>query len=416
MLRKLRFFLLVLVLSAAGCFPQTKKIIPQADPLIRVLLATLAENDSLYFRSLYVLQSEEAHYEFGERNQQLNIVPLKSGIQLYNQNRNLLYRNYFPIRLEPATATGRFVFRGQEYSGTILFAPAADAVLYLINELPLEEYLQGVLPAEINTIRTPYFEAMKAQAVCSRTYALKRIQAGENQNRPYNLENTIVDQVYAGFDRHTELADRAIAETRGICITYQGELADIFYHSTCGGRLEAANRIWPSINAPYLSGGIDAVSDTFSCSSSPFFRWRETRTLAQLDSSFYSNYGQSLLQSRQMEQPADTLYLQFDLRVKQRSGSGRIEQLEITYGDTTVNLSSYEIRRFFATDREPYLRSTLFFFSQPDDTTLEIHGAGYGHGAGMCQYGAMNMSAARSFRYYHIISKYFPGTTLIKKY
>jgi stage II sporulation protein D len=412
MLNKLRFFLLILAVSAAGCFPQTKKIIPQADPVIRVLLATIAENDSLFFRNLYVLRSEEAHYEFGERNQQLNIVPLKSGIQLYNQNRNLLYRNYFPIRLEPASAAGHFVFRDKEYSGTILFAPAADAVLYLINELPLEEYLKGVLPAEINTIRTPYFEAMKAQAVCSRTYALKRMQAGENQNRPYDLENTIADQVYAGFDRHTELADRAIAETRGICITYQGEIADIFYHSTCGGRLEPANLVWPSITAPYLSGGIDAVSDTFSCSSSPFFRWRETRSLAQLDSSFYSNYGRSLLE----KEPADTMYLQFDLRVKQRSTSGRIEQLEITYCDTTVELSGYEIRRFFAADQESLLRSTLFFFTQPDDTTLEIHGAGYGHGAGMCQYGAMNMSAARSFRYYHIISKYFPGTTLIKKY
>jgi stage II sporulation protein D len=411
MLKKLRFFLLILAVSAAGCFPQTKKVVPQPEPVIRVLLATLAENDSLFFRSLYVLRSEEAHYEFGERNQQLNIVPLKSGIQLYNQNRNLLYRNYFPIRLEPAAATGRFVFRGKEYSGTIMFAPAADAVLYLINELPLEEYLKGVLPAEINTIRTPYLEAMKAQAVCSRTYALKRIQSGETQNRPYDLESTVVDQVYTGFDRHTELADRAIAETRGICITYQGEIADIFYHSTCGGRLEPADRVWPAMNAPYLSGGIDAVSDTFSCSSSPFFRWRETRSLAQLDSSFYSNYGRSLLAA----ESTDTLYLQFDLRVKQRSSSGRVEQMEITYCDTTVELNSYEVRRFFAADQEPLLRSTLFFFTQPDDTTLEIHGAGYGHGVGMCQYGAMDMSA-KSFRYYHIISKYFPGTTLVKKY
>ena len=326
MRKKLRLFILMLAVVTAGCFPQTKKIETKTEPLVRVLLATLAENDSLFFHDLYVLRSEEAHYEFGERNQQLNIVPLKSGIQLYNQNRNLLYRNYFPIRLEPATPAGHFVFRGREYSGTIIFAPAADAVLYLVNELPLEEYLKGVLPAEINTIRSPYFEAMKAQAICSRTYALKRMQAGENQNRPYDLESTIVDQVYAGFDRHTELADRAVAETRGICVTYQGDLADIFYHSTCGGWLEPANQIWPSIKAPYLNGGIDAVSDTFSCSSSPFFRWRETRTLAQLDSSFYSNYGQSLLQSRQMEQPADTLYLQFDLRVKQRSSSGRIER------------------------------------------------------------------------------------------
>jgi stage II sporulation protein D len=406
-----RLFILLLLGIGIGCFPQVKKKLPQAVPGVRVLLATLTEKDSLFFRNLYILRSEEAHYEFGERNQQLNIVPIKSGIQLYNQYRNLLYRNYFPIRLEPVSAAGRFVFRGKEYSGSIIFTPAAESALYMINELPVEEYLQGVLPAEINTVRASYFEAMKAQAVCARTYALKRIQDSEIQNRPYHLENTITDQVYNGFNRHSELADRAIAETRGICITYQGEIADIFYHSTCGGRLEPADKVWPAIDAPYLNGGIDAVSDTFSCSSSPFFRWREIRSLSQLDSSFYSNYGRGLFQL----EPDDTLYLQFDLRVKQRSGSGRIEKLEITYCDTTVELGGYEIRRFFAADSALFLRSTLFFFSQADDTTLEIHGAGYGHGVGMCQYGAMDMSS-KSFRYYHIISKYFPGTILIKKY
>jgi stage II sporulation protein D len=406
---KIRFTIFLLAVTGLGCFPTTKKEIAPPVPAIRVLLATLSANDSLFFRSLYILQSEEAHYEFGERNQRLNIVPLKSGIQLYNKNRNLLYRNYFPIRLEPASADGHFVFRGKEYGGSVLFAPAADSVLYVINQLSIEDYLKGVLPSEINTIRLAYFEAMKAQAVCSRTYALKRIN--ENQNRAYDLENTSVDQVYSGFDSHTQLADRAVAETRGIVLSYQGNLADVYYHSTCGGHLEQADQVWPAINEPYLNGGVDAVSDTFSCSISPYFRWQEVRSLRQLDSSFYSNYGRSGL----YREPADTMYLQFNLRVKQRSASGRIKEMEIGYDDTTVTLNGYAIRQFFGLSPVSPLRSTLFFLTQPNDTTLELHGAGYGHGVGMCQYGAMDMSS-RSFRYYHIISKYFPGTILIKKY
>jgi len=409
MSNKTRVVLLLLGIIGLHCFPTTKKESTQSVPSIRVLLATLSARDSILFRSLYVLQSEEANYEFGERNQQLNIVPIKSGIQLFNKNRNLLYRNYFPIRLDPGSADGHFVFRGQEYSGSILFASAADTVLYMINQLPVEEYLRGVLPVEINTIRESYYEAMKAQAVCARTYALKRIT--DNQNRPYDLENTTTDQVYAGFDQHSALADRAVAETRGIVMTYQGELADVYYHSTCGGHLEQVEQVWPAINVPYMQGGIDAVRDTFSCSASPFFRWQETRSLVQLDSSFFSNYGRSWLQS----EPADTLYLKFDLRIKQRTPSGRVKEMEISYGDTTVTLSGYEIRQFFGLSLSHPLRSTLFFFSQPDDTTLNLYGAGYGHGVGMCQYGAMDM-AAKSFRYYHIISKYFPGTILIKKY
>jgi len=406
---RIGILLFSILLISAGCIPQTKKEIVQPTPTIRVLLSTLSVKDSIGFRSLYVLQSEEAHYEFGERNQQLTIIPIKNGIQIYNKNRNLLYRNYFPIRLDPASGKGRFVFQGKEYAGSLLFEPAADTVLFVINQLSIEDYLEGVLPAEINTTRLPFFEAMKAQAVCSRTYALKRID--ENQKRPFDLENSTADQVYAGFDRHTELAVRAVTETKGICITYQGQLADIYYHSTCGGQLESAEKVWSSKKASYLSGGIDAIRDHFSCDLSPYFRWQETRSLAQLDSAFYKNYGRGYLQSV----PADTVNLQMDLRVMKRSASGRIEKMEISYADTTAELSGYDIRRFFALAPAAYLRSTLFFFTQSSDSTLEIHGAGFGHGVGMCQYGAMNMSE-KGFRYYHIISKYFPGTILIKKY
>lgn len=398
------------LLMGAGCIQQAKKEIAQPTPLVRVLLSTVSVKDSIGFRSLYVLQSEEARYEFGERNQQLTIIPIKNGIQLYNKNRNLLYRNYFPIRLDPVSGEGRFIFQGKEYTGSIFFEPASDMMLYVINQLPVEDYLEGVLPVEINTIRSSFFESMKAQAVCARTYALKKID--ENKNRPFDLENTIADQVYAGFDRHTELADRAVAETRGICLTFQGRLADVYYHSTCGGYLESAVNVWPSRNISYLSGGSDAISDYFSCNQSPYFRWQETRSLAQLDSAFYIHYGRGYLQH---STPADTINLQMDLRVNKRSASGRIEKMTILYADTTIELNGYEIRRFFALAPSTYLRSNLFFFTQSSDTTLEIHGAGFGHGVGMCQYGAMGMSE-KGFRYYHIISKYFPGTTLIRKY
>jgi stage II sporulation protein D len=410
MLAKVRPFFVLGIALWSACIPPAKQEngLPVV-PTVRVLLATLSDTDSVLFRNLYVLHSEEARYEFGERNQQLTIVPLKDGIQLYNRNRNLLYRNYFPIRLDPVNGYGRFVFRGKEYDGSVLFAPAADTALYLINQLPVEDYLQGVVPGEINSTRTSYYEAVKAQAICARTYALKRVT--ENKNRAYDLESTIRDQVYSGYDRHTDLADRAVSETKGICIGYQNELAHVYYHSTCGGRLESAAELWPDIDVPYLAGGMDAVSDTFSCSFSPFFRWQEVRSLDQLDSAFYSNYGRSLLR----RDSNDTLHLQLDILVKKRSASGRVEEMEITYGDTTVRLSGIDIRRFFAMQPESYLRSTLFFMTQPDDSTLELHGAGYGHGVGMCQYGAMKMSV-QSFHYYHILSKYFPGTTLIKKY
>ena len=92
-----------------------------------------------------------------------------------------------------------------------------------------------------------------------------------------------------------------------------------------------------------------------------------------------------------------------------------MSELEIAYADTTVILSGYEIRRFFTNSEGKMLPSNLFYLTQPDDSTLVVHGGGYGHGVGMCQYGALNM-ARRGLKHYHILGKYYPGTKLFRKY
>ena len=89
--------------------------------------------------------------------------------------------------------------------------------------------------------------------------------------------------------------------------------------------------------------------------------------------------------------------------------------MRIDYADTTVVLSGYEIRRFLSAPGKNYLRSNLFYLSQTDESSLTIYGAGYGHGVGMCQFGALYM-ARQGFQHYHILSKYFPQTKLFRKY
>jgi stage II sporulation protein D len=169
--------------------------------------------------------------------------------------------------------------------------------------------------------------------------------------------------------------------------------------------------VWPEKNFAYLQGGIDAVSDFFSCSSSPYFRWTEKRNIAQLDSAFFKQFNKGMLQ----KPIADTLNLKYAVNITKRNSSGRATEIEISSADTTIALSGYNIRRFFAESPAQYLRSNLFFISQADDSTLTLHGAGYGHGVGMCQFGALYMSQ-QGFRYYHILGKYFPGTKLSKMY
>jgi len=161
----------------------------------------------------------------------------------------------------------------------------------------------------------------------------------------------------------------------------------------------------------YLEGGNDAVSDIFSCSVSPYFRWLETRTFHELDSLFEQNY-----QKGRLKNPVkDTTELNIDIQVLKRNSSGRVSDLQINYADTTVLLSGYQIRHFFKDKAGRSLPSNLFYLTQTDDSTLTINGGGFGHGVGMCQFGALYM-ARHGFMHYHIISKYFPGTKLIRKY
>jgi stage II sporulation protein D len=381
----------------------------QEGPSVRVLLATIQARDSLIFSGRYMLHSEEARYEFGQKNKLLYILPLANGLQLYNQNRNLLYKEHFPIVLKPADPNSQFTYKGQTYKGSVSFQPASEESVYMINTLLLENYLSGVVPSEIPSTKKENFEAIKAQAISARTYALSRMSP-DNTN-PYDLKATIADQVYRGITNQTVLANQAIEETRGVVITHNGQLATVYYHSTCGGRLESAVNVWPDATTPYLKEDFDAVSDIYSCSASPYYRWLEMRSFADIDSLFELKYKNGRLHKA----VEDTTELRLNLQIVKRNSSGRVSDLQIAYGDTSVLLSGYEIRHFFKDKNGKSLPSNLFYLEQADDSTLTIHGGGFGHGVGMCQYGALYM-ASHGFMHYHIINKYFPGTKLVRRY
>ena len=111
----------------------------------------------------------------------------------------------------------------------------------------------------------------------------------------------------------------------------------------------------------------------------------------------------------------DTTHFRLDISILNRTETGRVKDLKITAPDTSVILNNIQIRRLLGEPSGRTLNSTLFYLSQENDSTITIHGGGFGHGVGMCQWGAMNMSK-RGFKYYHILNKYFPGTLLTKGY
>lgn len=138
------------------------------------------------------------------------------------------------------------------YRGRLLVFLNDRGRLNLINELPLEDYLRGVVPAEMGPELYPRLEALKAQTVAARTYTLRTL--GEFEAEGFDICATPRCQVYRGLAAEHPLSDRAIAETAGQVLLWRGELVDARYSATCGGHTEDVRTVFPLEDAPYLRG------------------------------------------------------------------------------------------------------------------------------------------------------------------
>jgi stage II sporulation protein D len=138
-----------------------------------------------------------------------------------------------------------------EYRGTVEVRAGANGNLTVVNLVNLEDYLRGVVPNELSPSAFPQIEALKAQAVAARTYALRN--RGQFAAQGYDLCATPSCQVYKGRSSENALTDRAIAETTGLVALYRGRPINAFYTSTCGGHTEDGANIFDD-DAPYLRG------------------------------------------------------------------------------------------------------------------------------------------------------------------
>src|SRR5262249_42056820 len=148
------------------------------------------------------------------------------------------------VAIDPQGGAGTGIrVQGHRYRGRILVYLNDRGTLNLIDELPLEDYLRGVVPSEMGPEQYRQIEALKAQAVAARTYALRNL--GEFAREGYDICATPRCQVYGGMDAEHALSDRAVAETAGQVLLYHGELVDALYSSTCGGHTEDARVMFP---------------------------------------------------------------------------------------------------------------------------------------------------------------------------
>jgi len=297
------------------------------------------------------------------------------------------------------------------YRGEILVRSDGGAVT-AVNVVDLEEYLLGVVPHEIGRRPVSDIEAVKAQAVSARTYAIGNV--GGRESEGFDFYGTVLDQVYRGAGDEDSVSSRAVRETRGEIITHDGRPILAYYSSTCGGRTAAIEESWPwRAPLPYLKSVSDLIPGTDSayCAPSNRYRWSTQWTRAQL----LTVLGQSLREV--LTEVPDTVR---DVDIRSRSTSGRAT-LRLRTDVRDIVLRADSIRWILRTSADGPILNSSRIDSVAVDTAggivehLTVHGGGWGHGIGMCQVGALGRARAGQ-RYDEILRTYYTNTEIQKLY
>jgi stage II sporulation protein D len=306
---------------------------------------------------------------------------------------------------------------GRRYRGRIhVVAGRGGAGLTLVNRLGVESYVAGVVGPEIGARRPNEDAAVLAQAVVSRSFALRN--RGRWESLGFDAYADVRDQVYNGVAAETPQAWAAVRRTAGQVLRYRGDIIDAFFHSTCGYSTAGVEEAFATARArPYLRPVSDASGGGggghYYCDISPRFRWREEWDRQKLRAIFTRTLPAF------MPLGGDGLQPITDVQVSRTTRSGRVAELRIVFGRGDVRIPTTDVRAVLRPEAGRSLSSTAFQLMVTKDggevTRLVAAGAGSGHGVGMCQWGAVGRARAGQ-DYRRILSTYFPGTSLERIY
>ncbi len=276
---------------------------------------------------------------------------------------------------------------GKLYLGRIAISREGTAkTLIAINRLPLETYLLGIVGSEMSP-EWP-MEALKAQAVAARTYALQRRMMMRAADRPYDMEATVLSQVYEGAERIRPSVVAAVVGTHGEVIAYKHRLAEALFHSTCGGRTVSAREAFGNA-VPYL---IPRACPW--CKESARYRWSMVVTLDRLTKA---------LRAAKLIGPRATVDA-----LARPDASGAVV---VTLGKKKEKLSAKKVRAAIGYT----VISSDRFTAVTSGKSVSFEGMGFGHGVGMCQFGAKGL-ADRGMSHREILEHYYEGARVKRAY
>ncbi|GAE89184.1 SpoIID/LytB domain-containing protein [Acetivibrio straminisolvens] len=344
---------------------------------------------------------------------------------------------YHAFQVQPETKDESCVLRingddKKRYRGAFEILRLSGSDMTVINVINIEEYLYGVVPYEIQASSHP--EALKVQAVAARTYTVNNLN--KYKRLQFDLCPTVYSQVYKGFDGEASSTNKAVDDTKGKVVTYNGKPASVFYFSSSGGMTEDVRNVWGSEGYPYLV----SVEDKYESGDSWHYNWEVSFTAQKL---------KQIMIDRGLK-IGDIL----GIYITKRSEAGRATEVIVKGSQGEKVYTNGSTRSFLSLDSQWYdITTDADIFVKGNDgeaiktqlggkkvmtasglktvssanskvsvvsangtktvplipTNYIFKGKGWGHAVGMSQEGAKGMANA-GFTYEEILTHYFPGT------
>ncbi len=432
-MKKIIFFLIFITSHLI-----TAQYLYQTEPIVRVRIINDTDSLKVIFNSDWELICKgENKLSFSSLNEAIFTIE-NNQIQILSSNgRIFLSENNFVLK-SIADSSALMIkdvpygvgwwWEGKEdriYEGEIRIYQTAEQKIEVVVHLPIEQYLKGVVPYEIGSDSPP--EALKAQAVAARSEAIVALMSKLYSGEHYDLTSDVECQVFSGNHKRTPNSDLAVDLTRGLILTENGEPINAYYASNCGGHSELIRNVWPDrpeaqsysiskfdweeqsdidlSNEITLREWIFSNPDSY-CNpninsdlpewSRNNFRWKREFTSEEITKmlSKENDFGKFI-----------------DIKILEQGTSGRAIVADFIFEkDTLEIIGELNIRQMFS----PPLRSSCFVVDKTH-SGFTIYGAGWGHGVGMCQSGAVSM-ANKGKTFEDILKHYYRNAVLFQTY
>lgn len=376
-----RTFIIIAVLVILSLVVQLLyKPLVSSDTLVRVRILKDAKELFIAITGYYkILDADtEASIKEGKDLHKTGIVSSIKGLSLDGEDMSV-----DRIKIMPS-GRGYMYINGRSYRGSIDVGKDVNGRLFAINHVDIEWYLKGVLNNEVSHWWP--MEALKAQAITARTYAL--YQMSTRAKKDYDLTNDAYSQVYGGKSSEKWKTSRAVDLTKGKVLMFEDNIFPTYYHAACGGGTEDASNIW-DIDIRPLEG-----PECRFCRYSPHYIWYRKVPLSRIEASLkLAGYDLNGIE---------------DIKVHTKTSTGRIKELMIISDKKKEIIPAGDFRIAVGPNM---IRSTKFEIKKAPPADVFFEGHGWGHGVGMCQWGAFFLSLKR-YSAREILRYYYPGSEI----